>query len=138
MSRFKELGRTDCRFYREQSCYALKVFDCRLGNDCKFYQPETGVVSKKGASGINIRYYANTDNLKKLMNAHKVKSIDIATTLYIHPDNMSKKLNARRAFHAHEVEKICELLEISDIDFMKYFRVEERNSKAAKNRFRDY
>lgn len=125
MSKFTEIGREDCRFYRGRSCYALKVFDCRLGNKCKFYQPDLSDGSKARTYGADVRYYAKTEKLRALMKSEKVKVIDLATAMYIDHDTMSRKINAKRVIYEHEAEKICDILEIPEEEFTKYFRIEE-------------
>ena len=124
MSKFTEIGRKDCRFYRGRSCYALKVFDCRLGNKCKFYQPNLSDGSKARTYGANVRYYAETEELRALMDSKKVKVKDMAIAICKDPTTMSKKINARKMIYEHEAEKICEILGIPDEEFTRYFRIE--------------
>ena len=131
MSKFSEIGREDCRFYQGRSCYALKVFDCRLGNKCGFYQPDLSDRPNKARTyGANVRCNAKTEELRALMDLKKVKVKDMAMALYIEPDKMSKKLNARRVLHWHEAEKICEILGIPDAEFERYFRIEEKQNES--------
>lgn len=119
MSKYKDIGCTDCRFYRRSRCDALVVFDCRLGNECKFYKPEPQGKSDMFRAGTKCR--ANASELRALMRENHIKVVDIAAVLGLGPGSVSGRVNGNRNVYGDEIERICNILKIPDTEIHKYF-----------------
>ena len=120
MSKFTEIGREDCRFYRGRSCYALKVFDCRLGNKRKFYQPDLSDSPKARTYGADVRYYAETEELRALMDSKTGKVKDMAIAICKDPTTMSKKIKRPKDIRLDRIYsrilERCHPIEVKGVD----------------------
>lgn len=72
----------------------------------------------------------NTQQVKSAIVARGLTQAKVARQIGLSPTSLSYKINNRREFKASEIEKLCEILDISDVPY--YFFADGVDDKATK------